>query len=243
LIRKGIPQNALIQGRIGTGKTTLAKRFCHELEAAGKRSGRRIVAEVVTCRSGNTSSEVLHRLLALRFDEHLQERGFSAPQLLDILWQKLSKKRIHLVIVLDEAEKLFRTEGPILVYGLTRFNKEMEPARESISVVLASISDAWEFMDPVAASMFVPQNVIHLIPFTNRELVLMLQNITESGLRPGTWDRKTLELVIQFSAMVGGDFRRVRELLYGAARLAEEERAKKISFKHVQGAHSIAARL
>jgi cell division control protein 6 len=192
-VEKGVPQTAIISGNVGTGKTTLAKRFCHDLEAAGKSSGRRIVAEVVTCRSGYTSSEVLHRLLALRFDEHLQERGFSAPQLLDILWQKLSKKRIHLVVVLDEAEKLFMIEGPILVYGLTRFNKEMEPARDSISVVLVSMLEPWEFMDPVAASMFIPQNVIYLLPFTNRELILMLRNIAEAGLRAGSWDQKTLE--------------------------------------------------
>jgi Cdc6-like AAA superfamily ATPase len=112
---------------------------------------------------------------------------------------------------MDDAEHLFRTEGPILVYDLVRLNNEGKPAQESVSIVLILMSEPWKLMDPIAASVLGTQNVIRLLPLNNRELIMMLQNIAKSGLRSGTWNQKILESIIRFSAMLGGDMRRARE--------------------------------
>jgi cell division control protein 6 len=138
LIRKGIPQNAFIQGRIGMGKTTLAKRFCHELEAAGKRYGQRIVAEVVNCRTRNTSSEILHYLLASRFNLDIRERGFSVPELLDILRQILSGKCVQLVIVLDNVGKVRLSDCLDILHDFSRLNEEEDFFWMTVSIVLVS---------------------------------------------------------------------------------------------------------
>ena len=117
VVRSGVPQTASITGPVGTGKTVLVKRFCAELEEEARQAGKALVAELVNCRNRDSPSEILHRLITARFQEHLQERGFSVPQMLNILRLKLQKGRTHLLVVLDEANALLKKKegGPDLI--------------------------------------------------------------------------------------------------------------------------------
>jgi cell division control protein 6 len=238
VVRSGIPQTAFITGPVGTGKTALAKRFGAELEAAGTAAGRGIIAEVVNCRNRDSAPEILHRVITSRFQEHLQERGFSVAQMLNILRGKLQKGRSHLVLMLDEANALLKKgpSGPDLVYNLSRFDEDTGCAAGSLSLVLVSQLNIYEFLDAATASTFRRSNTIELKPYGAVELEDILLERARLGLHPGTWGREVLQLSARLAASEGGDARRAIETLHAAARKAEEEGEEKVRAAHIHGA-------
>ena len=76
------------------------------------------------------------------------------------LREKLTKSRRQMVILLDNAEVLLRKEGPELIYDFLRVNDEAGHARGTISVVMVSVFEPWEFMHVVTESMFGWKNSI-----------------------------------------------------------------------------------
>ncbi len=231
VLRSGVSQTAFITGQVGTGKTVLAKTFCRVVEADAAGFGRGLVAELVNCRNRDSPPEILHRVITARFQEHLQERGFSVPQLLNILRGKLARGRTHLVVVLDEVNALIKRSGPDLIYNLCRIDEDTGGAQGSVSLVLISQLTAWELLhdDPAIASTFKQSNTIALPPYTADELEDIVRARAELGLHPGTWSPEVLRLVAELAASEGGDARRAIEVLEVAARRAQEERLDEIT--------------
>ncbi|MGQ9582297.1 MAG: Cdc6/Cdc18 family protein [Thermoplasmatota archaeon] len=225
VLRSGVSQTAFITGHVGTGKTALAKTFCRVVEADAAGAGRAVVAELVNCRNRDSPPEILHRIITARFQEHLQERGFSAPQLLNILRGKLAKGRTHLVVALDEVNALIKRAGPDLIYNLTRFDEDTGGAQGSVSLILISQLTPWELLhdDPAIASAFKQSNTIVLPPYTAEELENIARARADLGLHPGTWSPEVIKLVARLAASEGGDARRAIEVLEAAARRAEGE--------------------
>ncbi|MEM2870687.1 MAG: AAA family ATPase [Thermoplasmata archaeon] len=237
VLRSGVPQTAFITGHVGTGKTVLARTFCKELEAGATGTGRSLVAEMVNCRNRDSPPEILHHLITSRFQEHLQERGFSVPQLLNILRGKLQKGRTHLVVVLDEVNALIRRSGPGLIYNLCRIDEDTG-AQGSVSVVLISQMTAWELLhtDPAIASTFKQSNTITLPPYNADELTDILRMRAELGLHAGTWTMDVVRLAAELAASEGGDARRAIEVLEASARRAEQEGLDRIPPDFVEAA-------
>ena len=236
VVRSGVPQTAFITGQVGTGKTVLAKKFCAELESAGQAAGRSIVAELVNCRNRDSPPEILHRIITSRFQEHLQERGFSVPQMLNILRGKLQKGRTHLLVVLDEANALLKKSGPELIYNLTRFDEDTGGAQGSLSLILVSQLNVYEFLDDATASTFKRSNTVTLPPYDEAELTDILLERARLGLHPGSWGREVLELSARLAAEEGGDARRAIETLHAAARKAETDGEGCVRADHIHGA-------
>jgi cell division control protein 6 len=238
VLRTGVPQTAFITGPVGTGKTVLAKKFCSELESAGTDAGKSIITEVVNCRNRDSPPEILHRVITSRFQEHLQERGFSVAQMLNILRGKLQKGRSHLVLVLDEANALLKKGpgGPDLVYNLTRFDEDTGCATGSLSLILVSQLNIYEFLDAATASTFKRSNTIALEPYGTNELADILLERARLGLYPGTWGQEVLQLAARLAASEGGDARRAIETLHAAARKAQDECDERVRADHIHGA-------
>jgi len=236
VVRGGIPQTAFITGPVGTGKTAVAKRFCSEIEEQGRLCNRPIVAELVNCRNRDSPPEILHRLITARFQEHLEPRGFSVAQLLNILRGKLLKNKVHLVVVLDEANALIKRSGPDLVYNLSRFDEDAGGPQGLVSLILISQLNVWEFMDLATASTFKRSNTVTLGPYNKDELFDILAMRARLGLYPGTWSEEVLELAAQLAAQEGGDARRAIETLQAAARKAQDDGLEAIGPDFIEGA-------
>ena len=238
VVRSGVPQTAFITGQVGTGKTVLAKKFCSELESAGTEAGRSIITEVVNCRNRDSPPEILHRVITSRFQEHLQERGFSVAQMLNILRGKLQKGRSHLVLVLDEANALLKKgpQGPDLVYNLARFDEDTGGPAGSLSLILVSQLNIYEFLDTATASTFKRSNTISLGPYGTGELADILLERARLGLYPGTWGREVLQLAARIAASEGGDARRAIETIHAAARKAQDDGEENVRADYIHGA-------
>ena len=158
-------QHVLIIGPVGSGKTAVVKRFCDHLADAGMEN-RRVIEKVhVNCRTRKSESMVMLSILT-HFDQRFPDRGFSIPEMIEILKKHLRKRQIHLVIVLDEADVLLKRAGSDLIYSFTRLQEEDHELLGSISLILISQKKITDLMDPASLSTFKRTNVIEFGRYT-----------------------------------------------------------------------------
>jgi len=148
VLEGAMSQTAFLIGNVGTGKTATSKRFCIDLKKQGIEQGRVIDYIIINCRQRNSESAVLQRLVT-HFDEHYPDRGFSIAEMLRAVRKHLEKNKMHLVVVLDEADILIRKGASDLIYQLSRFDEETIGARPSLSLILVSQKFVLDLLDTI----------------------------------------------------------------------------------------------
>jgi cell division control protein 6 len=234
----GVSQNVLLRGRVGTGKTALAKRFSMEFRdwAAGRNSA--VEFEVVNCRRRTSNASVV-LALTTHFDKGFPDRGFSVPEMLDIIKKHLIKDHIHYFVILDEVDVLLRKAGSDLIYLLTRFEEEELKDQGSVNLIMVSQEDVLDLMDEASRSTFKPSNVIVFERYAEGELFDIISQRVDLAFHPHTVDE---EVIGQMAAIAEetGDARRAIDLLEKSGQLAEEEGVEYVNVEHVRKANAIA---
>jgi cell division control protein 6 len=189
---------------------------------------------LVNCRQRNSeSSAVLH--IVNHFQPNFPDRGFSITEMLRILRKDLEKRKVHLVIVLDEADMLLKKAGSDIIYKLTRFGEEKVEGKELVSLILISQKNVFEMLDASSTSTFKRTNVVEFGKYSLEELRDIVKSRTMLALHDGAIEDDSINLIAEVSSE-WGDARFAIEILEKAGMLADEESAGKISVEHVRGA-------
>lgn len=234
VVESNLSQNAVLTGSVGTGKTATAKRFCTDLKDFAEKQQKAVDWVLVNCRQRNSeSSAVLH--VVNHFQPNFPDRGFSITEMLRILRKDLEKRKVHLVIILDEADVLLKKAGPDIIYKLTRFGEEKVDGRELVSLMLISQKNIFDMLDASSTSTFKRTNVVEFGKYSSDELGDIVKTRAELALHDGAIDDDAINLIAEVSSE-WGDARFAIEILEKAGMLADEESAGKISVEHVRGA-------
>lgn len=234
VVESNMSQNVVLTGSVGTGKTATAKRFCMDLRDYAEKRQKAIDWVLVNCRQRNSeSSAVLH--IVNHFQPNFPDRGFSITEMLRILRKDLEKRKLHLLIVLDEADMLLKRAGSDIIYKLTRFEEEGVEARELVSLMLISQKNVFDMLDASSASTFKRTNIIEFGKYTLEELRDIVAQRAELALHDGAITGDAVDLIAEVSAE-WGDARFAIEILEKAGMLADEEDARKIDVEHVRAA-------
>src|SRR2546429_4638949 len=113
----------LITGDIGTGKTVLVTRFGTDIARTAKTLKLNIRYAHINCREYRGRLFMILKRVLQTFNPSFPQRGFSSEELLQILLDQLEEKNLHIILALDEADMLIKTEGSSL-YNLTRLQEE-----------------------------------------------------------------------------------------------------------------------
>ena len=234
VVESNLSQNAVLTGSVGTGKTATAKRFCTDLKDFAEKQQKAVDWVLVNCRQRNSeSSAVLH--VVNHFQPNFPDRGFSITEMLRILRKDLEKRKVHLVIVLDEADVLLKKAGPDIIYKLTRFGEEKVDGRELVSLMLISQKNIFELLDASSTSTFKRTNVVEFGKYSSDELRDIVKTRAELAFHDGAIDDDAISLIAEISSE-WGDARFAIEILEKAGMLADEESTGRISVEHVRGA-------
>ena len=115
---------------------------------------------VVDCRCRRTNRAVLRDILEDGLGLRGLKQGMVVARLLEALKRAFTRQSVHPGIVLDKAEVLFQKEGPGLVYDFLEVNKEIGQDKGSLSVLIVSRFEVWEFMNLATVSLFGRRNII-----------------------------------------------------------------------------------
>ncbi len=238
MAESGVSQNALLRGRVGTGKTALAKRFCMEFKDWAGGMDAAVEFEVVNCRRRTSKASVI-LALTNHFDPHFPDRGFSVTEMPDVIKKFLVKDRIHFIVVLDEVDVLLRKTGSDLIYLLTRFEEEELKGQDSVNLIMISQVNVLELMDEASRSTFKPSNVVVFDRYAEPELFDIVSQRVELAFHPRTVDEEIIGQIASIAAETG-DARRAIDILEKAGQLAEEERREYVMVEHVRKANALA---
>ncbi len=237
-LESGSNQRLAITGSVGTGKSSLSKRFCLDFQQWCREKGQNLEFAVVNCRSRNTPSSVMLKILD-KFQPGFPDRGFSTTEMLEILRKHLVNNRMHLIVVLDEVNVLVKKSGPDLLYSLSRFDDErVSGSRHSLSLILISQQPVNEFLDQATLSTLKRTNQIVLDKYSAEELRDIVEQRAELAFFPGTVGDEILEFIAQISSEFG-DARFAIELLENAGRIANEDGEEEVSAEHVRAAKAM----
>jgi len=225
-------QHALIIGPVGSGKTAVVKRFCAILTEAGLEN-RRIIEDVhINCRTRKSESMVMLSILT-HFDPRFPDRGFSIPEMLEILKKRLKKKQIHLIIVLDEADVLLKRSGSDLIYAFTRVQEEDAELLGAISLILISQKKITDLMDRASLSTFKRTNVLDFSRYDKEELMAIIDQRIELAFTTNTVEDGVSEMIASMAEEYG-DARFAIELLEKSGMVAEEKGAEMVTPEHAR---------
>ncbi len=234
---QGVPQNALLQGHVGTGKTALAKRFCIEFKDWAAKHGATVEYAFVNCRTRASNAAVILELTR-HFQPNFPDRGFSNTEMLDSIRKEIVPKRVHFIVVLDEADVLIRKAGSDIIFQLTRFLEESLKGQGSVSLILVSQENVLELMDEAARSTFRRTTVVTFSRYTEPELRDIVAQRVDLAFHPHTVDDDIIDQVAAIAAQ-SGDARRAIDLLEKSGMLAEEAGADEVKADHVRKANAM----
>ncbi len=234
VIYNRMSQTALITGPVGSGKTAVVKRFCQILEDAGLENRRRIESVHVNCRNRKSESMVLLSILT-HFDQRFPDRGFSIPEMIEILKKHLKRKECHLVIVLDEVDVLLKRSGSDLVYAFTRVQEEDPELLGSISLILVSQKGVVQLLDRASLSTFKRTNVIEFGKYDRDVLKAIVDQRIELAFYHGIVEEGVSDLIAEMAEEYG-DARFAIELLEKSGMVAEEQGSSTVGPEHTRWA-------
>jgi cell division control protein 6 len=227
-----------ITGSVGTGKSTLSKRFCLDFQEWAGKKGQRMEFAIVNCRSRSTGASVMLKILD-RFQPNFPDRGFSTTEMMEILRKHLVKDSVHLVVVLDEVNALIKKSGPDLLYSLSRFDEErVTGSRHTLSIIIISQQPINEYLDPATLSTLKRTNQLILDKYSRAELIDIVGQRVELAFHAGTVDSEIIEFIADISSEFG-DARFAIELLENSGRMADDEGLESVGPENVRAAKAM----
>jgi len=234
-----VSQTAFFLGPVGTGKTSLANRFCQDFTAAGKGT-KAIEFKIVNCRDKRTALKVMYDLCKVY--QPLIGKGYSVSDLLDVFRKDLEKRKTHFLLVLDEVDSLIFRDGPDLIYLLTRFDEGRPASTGSLSLIMISTKNILDNLDTATMSTFKRSHIIDFRSYSEDELMDIIKQRVGLGLHPGVMDKKIMEEIARMAAEQG-DARRAIELIQVAAAYADEQGKQKVTIEHIRMAKATVAKV
>ena len=237
IFRGARPSNLLLFGKPGTGKTAAARTVIEKLKLKSHELGIEITVPMVNAKLANSAYKVLFEIaeeLGVNKEQGKQVHftGLSMGEATDRVLQFIQRKKLNLVMVIDEIDSLIDKSGDDILYNFTRANQRMKGG----FVTLIGISNSLTFkdkLDPRVRSSLSEEEIV-FNPYTVDQLRQILQERAKLAFSEGAISDAAVNLCAAIAGREHGDARKAIDLLRVAAELAEREGALKVDEKHVR---------
>ena len=224
-LTKTHPVNIWISGKPGVGKTTISKYFISNLEKIiQKKTQLNIQSYYYNCFMFRKANSIIYHLLSEQFNQSC--RGFETEYLISTLIGILRKKKINLILILDEVHVLNDDLLRILEVG------ETYEERNLISIIFISREEHNRQINKLLAGRI--NNFLKIPPYTKNQIKEIIEQRVKLGFRD-TIAPDIINLISEITEK-DGNARHAIEILYQAGKNCDLEGQNKITMETVRRA-------
>ncbi len=234
------PSNLLLFGKPGTGKTAVIKNVVQRLHQKAKERGIEVTVPFVNAKTANTGYKVLYEIaenMGINKEEEKKlqvhftglSMGEATDRILDFIQKK---KKLHVVLIIDEVDSLVDKNGDDILYNFTRANEQMSGG----FISLIGISNSLTFkdkLDPRVRSSLSEEEMV-FNPYKVEQLQRILADRAKLAFNDDVVSSAVINLCAAMAGRENGDARKAIDLLRVAAEIAERERLDNIEESHVR---------
>ena len=229
-------QRVSIIGAIGTGKTAMALKFGEMVKVYSTQKNLNLEYVHVNCRRARSAFLTLLEIVR-KFNPHIPVRGFSPEEILNMLTEILNRKKLYLIVTLDEIDFVIRKDGPNLLYDLTRLTDDEIDMKERVSIITIVRDIAFRTMLDESTLSTLRQNTIVLKSYTEEQLKDILLDRVVEAFYEDTVSEDSIDLIADIASK-NGDARYAIELLERAGMYADHRQSLKVLPEHVRHANA-----
>jgi len=229
-------QRVSIIGAIGSGKTAIALKFGEMVKVYSTQKNLNLEYVHVNCRRARSAFLTLLEIVR-KFNPHIPVRGFSPEEILNMLTEILNRKKLYLIVTLDEIDFVIRKDGPDLLYDLTRLTDDKIDMKERVSIITIVRDIAFRTMLDESTLSTLRQNTIFLEPYTEDQLRDIIADRVKEAFYEDVVSKEAADLIADIASK-NGDARYAIELLERAGMHADHRQSLKILPEHVRHANA-----
>jgi len=223
ITRRRSPENLLVYGPAGIGKTTCIRHVFDRMEEETTSK-----AVYINCWQYNTRPSLLTELL-IQLGYPAPRKGKPVDELLSKIREWLNKNR-GVAVALDEFDQLEdRTE---IIYDLQMLNEDSE---NQLGIVMVSNQHPTTIeLDPRSRSRLNCQT-LEFNSYNTAQLEQILEKRVEQAFRPGSVPDNVITKIVEQVAENSGDCRQALQQLLQAARKAERNGRSELLVEDIFG--------
>lgn len=222
------PQNLLLYGPSGTGKTSCARFVLRELSEYSQKAQ----PLYLNCWEYSSRHAILHALLE-GIGMMAPKRGLSSGEIMDKVLEGLRQSGKTPILVLDEVDRLFaaQSEEQRVLYDLGRL-----PEIHGFQIGIIGITNNRDVLVQADArtKSSLMQGEVEFKKYAPQELRGILSERAKLGYEQGALSEEVIPLCAAVSAKSGGDARVAIAVLWKAGLEAERRGAKRVMPEHVK---------
>ena len=229
------PENVIIYGKTGTGKSLVSRHVCQRAQNAAQ-EGVSIGIAYLDCAEDNTETQAISSLAAKLNDEDVTaitvpHTGLSTSKYYKLLWEILDAQFDSVIIILDEIDLM--NDDSLLM----KLSRAEEAGKIDCSIGVIAISNKIQYVDNTnerVKSSFQHKELFFK-PYDANQLREIMHNRADA-FQDGVLSDDVIPLSAAFAAQEHGDARKAIDILRHAGEVAYEDDAEKVREEHVRQA-------
>ncbi len=238
IVNGSSPDNILIYGKTGTGKSLVSKYVSRQAREKAREVGREVALVIVDCSQYDTETKATRRIAqSLAKNEDIKidipESGIGSSRYYDYIWRILDESYDGVILILDEVDMLNKSDNLLM-----QFSRAGENEKTDANIGLICTSNKIDYKDTMGmrAQSSLQERELTFDPYDANELREILEN-RKDAFEEGVLGEEVIPLSAALAAQEHGDARKAMRIFSRSGEVAEEKDSETVKESHVKEAY------